>query len=81
MAMWFSSNIRPDAPGVYTVLVTMVDHVTLEAIGTAERFARWNGAHWCCWSISVDRAAACEWSGPRAGYSWRPIQLPESLVN
>lgn len=81
MAMWFSSQIKPGVPGVYPVLVTMVDHVTLEPIGTAERFARWTGTKWCCWSISVDRAAGCEWSGPRAGYQWRPIQGTESLVN
>jgi len=79
--MRFSSEIKPPAAGVYAVLVTMVDHVTLEPIATAERFARWDGERWCCWSISVERASWCVWPGPPAGYPWRAIQPSETVVN
>jgi len=57
---WYDAGIRPARPGVYPVRVPNLDRKT---------WARWTGQHWCCWGITPEMAALCEWPGLR-GYEW-----------
>jgi hypothetical protein len=76
---WQPAKRRPFREGIYRVLVVARDYPSGAAVSTAERFARWNGAYWCCWGLTPDRAALAYFPGPIEGYPWRhlePADLP-----
>ena len=66
-----SADVKPAVPTVYDVEVMVLDPVTQAPLGPVLRFARWTGLRWCCWGISREKAAMCDWPGPLGGYRWR----------
>lgn len=62
MSFWTDAGTAPIVPDIYRVRLPYYPYIA---------FARWDGAKWCVWGNTKERAAMSTFSGPKAGYDWR----------